>query len=82
MLSQVKPMETSLELDAGRRRRILIAAAAAAAIGAPVRILDIRLAHEQASRWLQTGRSVNRAARRPQWLRRAAAPKTDEEPSW
>ena len=75
-------METSLVLEAGQRRRILIAAAAAAAVGAPVRILDIRLAHEPASRWLKGGRAVNRAARRPAWLRRPAASKTEEEQAW
>ena len=75
-------METTVELEAGKRRRILIAAAAAVAAGAPIRILDIQPAHEAASRWLQGGRGVNRGARRPAWLRRpAAVPMTDEEQS-
>ncbi len=39
-----------------QRRRILIAAAAAAAVGAPVRVLDIRPAGAPPSKWIRKTR--------------------------
>jgi hypothetical protein len=76
-------METSSALEPEQRRRIvLIAAAAATAIGAPIRVLDIRLAHQPASRWLKGGRGVRRTARRPVWLHRPAELKKEGEQPW
>ena len=51
------------------RRQILIAAAATAALGAPVRILDIRAV----SRWARKGRAGVRPARPAPFLRRSSA---------
>jgi hypothetical protein len=65
-----------------RRRGILIAAAATAALGAPVRILDIRSAAGSASRWARKGRADVHPASPAPWLRRSStASRAENEPA-
>lgn len=81
----VAPAARPAPLTDWRRRRILIAAAAAAAVGAPVRILDIRPEGEEPNGWVRRSRVRTRAARQT----RAATPRRpgatvatpDEEPA-
>ncbi|MBZ5583170.1 MAG: hypothetical protein LAQ30_13395 [Acidobacteriia bacterium] len=61
-----------------QRRRILIAAAAAAALGAPVRILDIRPAAGAPSRWVRKGRLTSQSRGAPR--ARRPAPQAAELP--
>jgi hypothetical protein len=61
-----------------RRLRILIAAAATAALGAPIRILDIR----STGRWARKGRAgVRPASPAPFFRRSSAASQAENEPA-
>jgi len=71
MAATVLP-ETESALTDSQRRRILIAAAAAAAVGAPVRIVDIR-----PSQWM---RKSGRGAQLPRAVpRRRPAPQPEPQ---
>jgi hypothetical protein len=53
-----------------QRRCILIAAAATAALGAPVRVVDIRPVKDPADQWKRKTRTASRMPRRTPWLRK------------
>jgi hypothetical protein len=68
-----KPEGQRRPLTDWQRKQILIAAAATVALGAPVRILEIRQADEPATRWTRTGRAGKRPPKPMPFLRRAGA---------
>jgi len=82
--SAVAPAQTApgtSPLSGSQRRCILIAAAATAAVGAPVRILDVRPAPvDPVNRWTRAGRAGRQIGRGAPVLRRGAVATHEAEP--